>query len=192
MDTAIRAARLDVIRTRLQQNPFATQSALGPEFFRPETKPQIRPIPPARDRISKTVRHKSPLNAGFFPKVSVAGDLGDCVVADTVAIEPVSASKFPAIREMIREFLRFQKLQGYFSLKRTNNHSHLRAYSLCAKTGNFFGRIREAFSGNRRVLDVRGSFPRVHETRRERNEEALMRPTHNRSSPFRNDRGWCR
>jgi hypothetical protein len=30
--------------------------------------------------------------------------LGDCVVADAVDLEPVSASKFPANREINREF----------------------------------------------------------------------------------------
>ena len=160
--------------------------------MRPETKAPKWPLestwPPAETKH----QHASPPIRGFRQKPGKSPLERDCVVADAVAIEPVSASKFPGIREINREFLRFQKLQGYFWLKTTNNHSHLRAYSLCAKAGNFFGRIREAFSGNRRVLDVRGSFPRVHETRRERNEEALMRPTHNRSSPFRNDRGWCR
>jgi len=58
-------------------------------------------------------------------------------VADAVAIEPVSASKFPAIREINREFLRFQKLQGYFLLKMTNNHSHLRGIFPLRQTGNF-------------------------------------------------------
>jgi hypothetical protein len=56
------------------------------------------------------------------------GRTNTIMVAAAVAIEPVSASKFPAIREIIREFLRFQKLQSYFWLKTTNNHSLLRAY----------------------------------------------------------------
>ncbi len=37
-----------------------------------------------------------PASAGFCRKVSGTGDLGECVVADAVDLEPVSASKFPA------------------------------------------------------------------------------------------------
>ena len=40
----------------------------------------------------------------------MTGDLGDCVVADAVAVEPVSAPKFPANREINREFCRIRSL----------------------------------------------------------------------------------
>ena len=36
--------------------------------------------------------------------------MGDCVVADAVAVEPVSAPKFPANREKNREFCKFLTL----------------------------------------------------------------------------------
>ena len=60
--------------------------------------------------MSKIVRQLCPANAGFYRKVSGTGDLGDCVVADAVAIEPVSAARFPANREKNREFRRIHPL----------------------------------------------------------------------------------
>ena len=80
--------------------------APGPEFFRPETKPKIRPVSPARDQISKIVRRTGRANAAFSRKVSVIRDSGDCVVADAVQVEPVSSAEFPANREKNREFCR--------------------------------------------------------------------------------------
>ena len=80
--------------------------APGPEFFRPETKPKFRPVSPARDQISKIVRRTGRANAAHSRKVSVIRDLGDCVVADAVQVEPVSTAEFPANREKNREFCR--------------------------------------------------------------------------------------
>ena len=47
-------------------------------------------------------------NAGFSRKVSVIRDSGNCVVADAVAVEPVSASKFPDMRESAGNFCNLQ------------------------------------------------------------------------------------
>ena len=55
-------------------------TAPGTEFFRPETKPKFRPVSPARDQISKTVRRTGRANAACSRKVSVIRDSGDCVV----------------------------------------------------------------------------------------------------------------
>ena len=99
MGQPIRAPRVGTTRT-----PFLNRSTPGPEFFRPETKPTFRPASPAGDQISKVVCHKSPASAAFSRKVSASGDLGDCVVADAVTVEPVSIVKFPANREKNREF----------------------------------------------------------------------------------------
>ena len=49
--------------------------------------------------MSKTVRR-----AAYSRKVSAIRDSGDCVVADTVQVEPVSPAEFPANREKNREF----------------------------------------------------------------------------------------
>jgi hypothetical protein len=59
----------------------------------------------------------SPPIPGFSPKAGKSPLDQDCVVADAVAIEPVSASKFPAIREMNCEFLQFRGLQAILSPK---------------------------------------------------------------------------
>jgi hypothetical protein len=42
----------------------------------------------------------------------VIGDLGDCVVADAVQVEPVSTPKFPANREKNREFYQIRALDA--------------------------------------------------------------------------------
>ena len=55
-------------------------TAPGTEFFRPETKPKFRPVSPARDRISKTVRQTGRANAACSHKVSVTRNSGDCLV----------------------------------------------------------------------------------------------------------------
>jgi hypothetical protein len=49
-------------------------TALGTEFFRPETGPRIRHIPPAGDRIAKITPRIGRANAGFSHKVSVTRD----------------------------------------------------------------------------------------------------------------------
>src|SRR5262249_18332993 len=58
------------------------------------------------DRIAKITPRTGRANAGFSRKVSMIRDWGNCVVADAVVLEPVSASKFPANREINREFRR--------------------------------------------------------------------------------------
>jgi hypothetical protein len=49
---------------------------------------------------------------GYAHKVSVTRDLGGGVVADAVAFEPVSTVKFPANREINREFRRIRLLSA--------------------------------------------------------------------------------
>jgi ketosteroid isomerase-like protein len=80
----------------------------GTEFFRPETKSKFRLVSPARDQISKIVRRTGRANAACSRKVSVIRDSGNCVVADAVQVEPVSTPKFPANREINREFCRLR------------------------------------------------------------------------------------
>ena len=80
------------------------RAAPGTEFLRPETKPKFRVVLPVRDQISKTVRRKGRANAAFSHKVSVIRDSADCVVAHPVSCEPVSLCRFPANREINREF----------------------------------------------------------------------------------------
>ena len=55
-------------------------TAPGTEFSRPETRPRIRHIPPAGDRIAKITRRIGRANAGLSRKVSVIRDSGNCVV----------------------------------------------------------------------------------------------------------------
>jgi hypothetical protein len=51
---------------------------------------------------------KGPRNGGLFTIVSVSCELQECMVADAVAVEPVSAPRFPANREKNREFRQFE------------------------------------------------------------------------------------
>ena len=95
-------------------SPISRQSAPGPEFFRPETKPKFRPVSPARDQISKIMRRTGRANAACSRKVSVIRDSGNCVVADAVLVEPVSNAEFPANREINREFRQIRSLRCDF------------------------------------------------------------------------------
>jgi hypothetical protein len=61
------------------------------------------------------------------------------VVADAVQIEPVSASEFPANREINREFFDFGPLFADFWLHSASKFNHLQQNSLRNGTGNFFG-----------------------------------------------------
>jgi hypothetical protein len=87
---------------RLGLTPWAFSSkgiiAPGTGFFRPETGPQIRHIPPARDRTTKTTRRIGRANAGFSRKVSVIRDSENCVVADAVDL----SLHFPKMQGEIR------------------------------------------------------------------------------------------
>ena len=68
MVSAIREARARVSLVGI--------TAPGTEFLRPETKPKFRPVSPARDQISKTVRQTGRANAACSDKVSVIRDSG--------------------------------------------------------------------------------------------------------------------
>ena len=131
-------------------------TAPGTEFFRPETKPKFRPVSPARDQISKTVRRTGRANAACSHKVSVTRDSGDCLVADAVLVEPVSTAKFPANREKNREF---RKIVASRAPEIRNNGLGtglltqipysteqgiiLAEQGIFARTGNFITRARE-------------------------------------------------
>jgi hypothetical protein len=92
-----------------------------PEFFRSETGPRIRHVPPAGEQIAKITRRIGRASAGFSRKVSVIRDQGNCVVADAVPYEPVSIPKFPANREKNREFRRIRLLVRNLNADRRAN-----------------------------------------------------------------------
>src|SRR3954464_3118477 len=59
--------------------------------------------------VSETGRHPIvPRIGGNLPVSRNAPQMADCVVADAVDIEPVSASNFPDNREKYREFCQFE------------------------------------------------------------------------------------
>src|SRR6478672_9807849 len=89
-------------------------TAPGTGFFRPETGPRTRHIPPAGRRTAKTTRRIGRANAGFSRKVSGIRDWGNCVVAHVVQVEPVSTREFPANREKNREFRQIRPLSAIF------------------------------------------------------------------------------
>ena len=60
--------------------PVLRQSAPGPEFFRSETGPRIRHVPPTGEQIAKITRRIGRATAGFSRKVSVIRDSRNCVV----------------------------------------------------------------------------------------------------------------
>src|SRR6516162_8987769 len=62
----------------------------------------------------------------------------DCVVADAVGVEPVSASNFPANREINREISRILLLNPTHAAKFDNECSGLDGNSLLVQTGNIF------------------------------------------------------
>jgi hypothetical protein len=51
---------------------------------------------------------KRPQIAGYSSETGKHRFASDCVVVDAVRIEPVSAVKFPSIREKNREFRKFK------------------------------------------------------------------------------------
>jgi hypothetical protein len=61
----------------------------------------------------------------------------ECVVADAVAIEPVSASKFPANREINREFCEILAAATLFAPQSASKFNGFERNSLSKVTGNF-------------------------------------------------------
>src|SRR5665811_422109 len=81
-------------------------------------------VRPARDKCAKTGPqpncpfteiehpHVMPLNAGHSRSFRKSPVARECVVADAVGFEPVSTPKFPANREINREFFNFGPARG--------------------------------------------------------------------------------
>jgi len=60
----------------------------------------------SRDQNLPAKTAERPEIEGRFAETRKTGFDKECVVADAVAVEPVSASKFPANKEIYREFCR--------------------------------------------------------------------------------------
>jgi hypothetical protein len=78
--------------------------APGTEFLRPETKRLNRPFFLRRDRLAHNQTSYDAANAAFSREVSENAKFRECVVVCAVRYEPVSGGKFPANREINREF----------------------------------------------------------------------------------------
>jgi hypothetical protein len=63
---------------------------------------------------SRTTRANPAFFAGHLQVSGKSRGSKECVVADAVGIEPVSASQFPDNREIIREFCRIELGSGAF------------------------------------------------------------------------------
>ena len=89
---------------------------------------------------------------GFCATVLCDAMETDWLADDAVNCEPVSASKFPANREINREFRRNSAIQPRFArLINGREFNSLQPNSLRDRTGNFQMRIREFFLRNREL-----------------------------------------
>jgi hypothetical protein len=87
---------------------------------------------------------------------SATGDMCDCVVADAVGCEPVSASKFPANREINREFRRIRLLSAILKADTPANSEACKKFPYSTEQGIFAkklgicareqGRLREGWA----------------------------------------------
>ena len=77
------------------------------------------------------------VHAGFSRKVSVIRDSGNCVVADAVAFEPVSALEFPANREKNREFCEIRPLGAILHADTRANSETCSEIPYSAEQGSF-------------------------------------------------------
>jgi hypothetical protein len=78
------------------------------------------------------------------------------VVADAVAVEPVSASEFPANREKNREFRQFCPLTAIFASNSIGKFNHLQQNSLRNETGNLSEDNTELNLSNREFVTKQG------------------------------------
>src|SRR5262249_40471818 len=102
---AVRIQQRQLLGEALATTPF---SAPGTGFFAAETAARNRPCArPETGRLERT-HWKSPPLVGIFGASPHVGKKRECVVVDAVGIEPVSAIKFPFIREKNREFRKFK------------------------------------------------------------------------------------
>src|SRR6516162_2385315 len=91
-------------------NQISTNASLHrreTQFSRAETKTPKRSLQSNRQIAETKCVHKSPPVRGDSHRTGKSPFVQDCVVADAVAVEPVSQVKFPANREINREFCQF-------------------------------------------------------------------------------------
>ena len=86
---------------------------------------------------------QSPPIADYLPISERLPSSKECVVADAVAIEPVSAPQFPANREKNREFCNFGTISRIRSAQEARDFRAFRPNSLLKGTGNFWRENRE-------------------------------------------------
>ena len=92
----------------------------------------------SRDCISRDVQgHRRPPNAGLSDSTGKSPHSLECVVADAVGFEPVSTAKFPANREINREFFNFWAKPQLRARHSSNDSVDLEQNSLLNRTGNF-------------------------------------------------------
>jgi hypothetical protein len=120
----------------------ATTPAPGTGLPSPETGSQNRRYR-ALDRQQRP--HARPLHyrkcpqiAGFSSETRKRRFVSDCVVADAVDIERVSASEFPANREINREFCEIPLPPAILTPQSPREFNGFQPNSLNNRTGNFF------------------------------------------------------
>ena len=102
--------------------------------------------------VAETERQKeSPPIAGICRLFRKSPRTRDCVVVDAVAIEPVSASEFPANREINREFCKIQACCAVFVSNRSMNSATWSETSLRERTGNSVCGNRENILGEQGI-----------------------------------------
>src|SRR5262249_46891771 len=83
---------------RRQERDFLDRRDCGPKSA----------VCPSGERETQRTHWKSPPLVGIFGASPDVGRKRECVVVDAAPIEPVSAVKFPSIREKNREFRKFE------------------------------------------------------------------------------------
>src|SRR5262245_36794343 len=100
----VRIRQRQLLGEALVTTPFGARNGI---FCRRDCGPKSA-VCPSGERETQRTHWKSPPLVGIFGASPHVGRKRECVVVDTVGIEPVSAVKFPFIREKNREFRKFK------------------------------------------------------------------------------------
>ena len=132
----------------------------GTGFSGAETGPQNGAPCIRRHRVTEIVMKKSTLTAGKIGESSRIERKPNWVVADAVLVEPVSASKFPVIRENNREFCEWDGVLPVCVPKRREYSKGWAEIPCQNQTGNFLARCGNPFRETRCLGKQAGNFPR--------------------------------
>ena len=130
--------------TSIRRSVYRTSLCLKPSLLpgnrisRPETKAPKRPLKSSCPFAETDRSQQMPPIRAYLPIVGKSLLVADCVVADAVAVEPVSTPKFPANREINREFCRIRPLGAIFKPDTRVNSEACSEIPYFNGTGNYF------------------------------------------------------